>query len=93
MAQHRLLERIGADSRKIREKGTLLYIEGKIRSRSYDDQNGVKRYITEIVADNLELLGRRVQENDTGGSTGMIETNDPVDNMDDASSEVDDLPF
>ncbi|MDI9605090.1 MAG: single-stranded DNA-binding protein [Bacteroidota bacterium] len=75
------------------KKGTLLYIEGKIRSRSYDDQNGVKRYITEIVADNLELLGRRVQENDTGGSTGMIETNDPVDNMDDASSEVDDLPF
>jgi len=47
------------------KKGTLLYIEGKIRSRSYDDQNGVKRYITEIVADNLELLGRRVQENDT----------------------------
>ncbi|MDH6355393.1 single-strand DNA-binding protein [Dysgonomonas sp. PH5-45] len=40
-------------------KGTQVYIEGKIRSRSYDDQNGVKRYVTEIYADNLELLGRR----------------------------------
>ena len=32
-------------------KGDKLFIEGKIRSRSYDDQNGVKRYITEIFAD------------------------------------------
>jgi single-strand DNA-binding protein len=44
---------------KFVKKGTLVYVEGKIRSRSYDDQNGVKRYITEVVADNLELLGRR----------------------------------
>lgn len=75
------------------KKGTLLYIEGKIRSRSYDDQNGIKRYITEIVADNLELLGRRGQEADTGGSSGIIEPNGLADSMDDTSSEVDDLPF
>jgi single-strand DNA-binding protein len=37
-------------------KGDRLYIEGKIRSRSYDDQAGVKRYITEIFADNMEML-------------------------------------
>src|SRR5690554_6928517 len=36
---------------KFVKKGTLLYIEGKIRSRSYDDQSGVKRYITEVVAE------------------------------------------
>lgn len=41
------------------KKGTQLYVEGKIRSRSYDDKTGVKRYITEIVVDNLQLLGRR----------------------------------
>jgi len=44
---------------KFVKKGTLLYVEGKIRSRSYDDQNGVKRYVTEIVADNIELLSRK----------------------------------
>jgi single-strand DNA-binding protein len=37
-------------------KGDKLYIEGKIRSRSYDDQTGSKRYITEIFVDNMEML-------------------------------------
>lgn len=37
-------------------KGDKLYIEGKIRSRFYDDQNGIKRTIVEIFADNMEML-------------------------------------
>lgn len=41
------------------KKGTQLYVEGKLRSRSYDDQQGIKRYVTEVYVDNLELLGRR----------------------------------
>ena len=41
------------------KKGTQLYIEGRIRTRSWDDQNGNKRYSTDIVADTLQLLGRR----------------------------------
>ena len=40
-------------------KGDKLFIEGKIRSRSYDDQNGVKRYIKEVFADNMEMLTPR----------------------------------
>ena len=40
-------------------KGDKLYIEGKLRSRSYDDQNGVKRYVVEIYADNMEMLTPR----------------------------------
>lgn len=40
-------------------KGDKLYIEGKIRSRSYDDQNGIKRYVVEIFADNMEMLTPR----------------------------------
>lgn len=41
------------------KKGTQLYIEGRIRTRSWDDQSGTKRYTTDIVADTLQLLGRR----------------------------------
>lgn len=41
------------------KKGSPIYVEGKIRTRSWEDQNGVKRYTTEIYADNIELLGRR----------------------------------
>ena len=41
------------------DKGDKLFIEGKIKSRSYDDQNGVKRYVVEIFADNMEMLTAR----------------------------------
>ncbi|MCH5328555.1 MAG: single-stranded DNA-binding protein [Coprobacter sp.] len=43
------------------KKGSQVYIEGKLRTRSWDDQNGVRRYTTEIYADNMELLGRRTE--------------------------------
>jgi single-strand DNA-binding protein len=38
------------------KKGDKLYLEGKIHTRSYDDRNGVKRYVTEIWADAMEML-------------------------------------
>lgn len=41
------------------KKGMQLYVEGKLRTRSYDDANGVKKYTTEIVADVIQLLGRK----------------------------------
>lgn len=44
-------------------KGTQVYIEGKIRTRSYTDKTGVKRYSTEIVGDQIILLSRRDQYN------------------------------
>jgi single-strand DNA-binding protein len=40
-------------------KGDKLYVEGKIKSRSYDDQAGVKRNIVEIFVDNMELLASK----------------------------------
>ena len=40
-------------------KGTQLYIEGKLRTRSWTDQTGNKRYTTEVTVDNLQLLGRK----------------------------------
>lgn len=44
------------------KKGMRLYIEGRIRTRSWDDQNGVKRYTTEIYADNMQMLSFGRQE-------------------------------
>ena len=41
------------------QKGALLYVEGKIRTRSWDDQNGQKRYLTEIQADVVQLLSQK----------------------------------
>lgn len=47
-------------------KGTKLYVEGRIQTRSYEDNSGVKRYVTEVVAQNIVLLGA----NGAGSSSG-----------------------
>lgn len=47
-------------------KGTQVYVEGRIRTRSWDDQSGAKKYVTEIVADTLQLLGRRTDNPASG---------------------------
>ena len=83
---------------KFVRKGSQLYIEGKIRSRSYDDQNGVKRYITEIYADTVELLGRRGGNEGNGGQHDAHEPSSysaPAPGSPDLSdnSGTDDLPF
>ncbi|WP_461448813.1 single-stranded DNA-binding protein [Mucilaginibacter sp.] len=47
------------------QKGKLVYIEGKLRTRSFEDKEGIKKYTTEIVAENFTLLGRKSDfEND-----------------------------
>ena len=41
------------------KKGSQVYIEGRIQTRQWEDKEGIKRYTTEIVAQNLQMLGRR----------------------------------
>ena len=48
-----------ADGRRNYSKGDLMYVEGKLRTRQWTDQTGNKRYTTEVVADSLQLLGKR----------------------------------
>ena len=76
-------------------KGDKLYIEGKIRTRSYDDQTGAKRYITEIFVDNMEMLTPK------SASSGVSSVQQPVTPAQPQQSPVtpiqnnpaDDLPF
>ena len=44
---------------KFLQKGKLVYIEGKLRTRSFEDKGGIKKYTTEVVADNFTMLGRK----------------------------------
>jgi single-strand DNA-binding protein len=56
---------------KYLQKGSLVYVEGKIKNRSYDDKEGIKRTVTEIVADSflmLDRIGEQKQINDTDGT-------------------------
>ncbi len=53
-------------------KGDPVYLEGKLRTRNYDDKDGNKRYITEIEVENLSMLGTK---NDNNGSSGASSSN------------------
>ena len=44
---------------KFLQKGKLVYIEGKLRTRSFEDKGGIKKYTTEVVAENFTMLGRK----------------------------------
>ena len=77
------------------KKGELLYIEGRLRTRSWDDKEGIKRYTTEIYADEMKMLGRRPQSGDEpDSSVSRAGTNaDQVEPADIEAPENDDLPF
>ncbi|CCZ09345.1 MULTISPECIES: single-stranded DNA-binding protein [Culturomica] len=77
------------------KKGMRLYIEGRIRTRSWDDQNGVKRYTTEIYADNMQMLSFNRGDNADVAprSNFSAAPSAPVQNISPATDESDDLPF
>ena len=53
---------------KYLSKGRLVYIEGKLRTRTYEDKEGIRRYTTEIIAESFNLLGRRSDFEPQGNS-------------------------
>jgi len=55
---------------KYLHKGKQVYIEGKIQNRSYDDRDGNKRYISEVVVDQMQMLGGRDDSQGGGGGGG-----------------------
>ena len=77
---------------KYLQKGKLVYIEGKLRTRSFEDKTGVRKYTTEVVAENFTVLGRKTDfENDTTGKQTV--KSEDADSDYDRSKEADNLPF
>ena len=69
-------------------KGSLIYVEGRLQTRDWEDKDGNKRWTTEIIIDNMRMLGSK---NDTGGSSGESSGNP----FDKGPSDIpdDDVPF
>ena len=68
------------------KKGSQVYIEGKISNRSYEDKEGVKKYISEVVGRDIRLLGRAPESSgNEPSSSSSQETKESV--------QEDDLPF
>jgi len=81
------------------KKGDSVYIEGKLKTRSWEDENGVKKYATDIQADNLSMLGsKRDNESQYQSNSSEQNTNTELKKVDEnkvneTSNEEDDLPF
>lgn len=56
-------------------QGSQAAVEGRIQTRSYDDQNGQKRYVTEVVADNVEFLGSKNSSSNTNNMNSYANDN------------------
>ena len=65
---------------KYLQKGKLVYIEGKLRTRSFEDREGVKKYTTEIVAENFTLLGRKTDFEPDNFQRLAIKADEPLNN-------------
>lgn len=73
-------------------KGSPVYIKGRLQTRSFDDKDGNKRYVTEIVGERMQLLGRR---SETAGAEAQPETKPKKARKPSKPTafEADDLPF
>ncbi len=84
------------------KKGNMVYVEGKLTHRKYQDKDGIDRYVTEVVANTFRLLEKRDRNGEGYIPTtepGFVAnettttTEKPVETKADATDKVDDLPF
>jgi len=82
--------RLGELANEYLKKGRSVYIEGRIQTRNYEDKDGIKRYKTEIVAQQMQFLGGRGQgdQQSISSETASSAPSEPESPADD-----DDLPF
>jgi len=69
------------------KKGNKIYLEGKITNRSYEDKEGVTKYITEIVGKEMTFVGGKKDDNSSAGAAPV------ADSSAEDTNEIDDLPF
>lgn len=84
-------------AQKYLNKGSMVYIEGRLRTRSWEDKDKNKRFSTEIVGDNLVMLDKR-KDNNTDDGNATQGSSSPTGEKDDndmsySSNDKDDLPF
>lgn len=73
------------------KKGSQIYLEGKLRTRSWEDQQGNKRYTTEVVADTFTMLGKKEVAQNPQNTIDSLNNSDT--SQQNKIEEEDDLPF
>ena len=69
-------------------KGSQVAIDGRIQTRNYDDKDGKKVYVTEVVADNVQFLGGKGSNNNGGSQTSFNDNATPYDFAQDAEPQT-----
>tara|TARA_R110001599_G_scaffold116309_2_gene283872 strand:+ start:1170 stop:1607 length:438 start_codon:yes stop_codon:yes gene_type:complete len=79
---------------KYLKKGNQVYIEGKLTTRSWDDQDGNKKYTTEVVGNNLTMLGTKSDNEGGGGNSSYSPSSEKSSEVSSIpEDDSDDLPF
>lgn len=76
-------------------KGSSLFVQGKMRTRSYEDKDGIKRYVTEIIGDNFQLLDKKTDgvQSNNNVSSGAVNNGNVYQAPQTADPNNDGLPF
>ncbi|UCE03242.1 MAG: single-stranded DNA-binding protein [Candidatus Latescibacterota bacterium] len=89
--------KLGEICGKFLKKGRPVFIEGRLQTRSWEDQSGNKRYTTEIVALNMQMIGRAGESAEAGSNWEPRQAESPGQAVPDipvgSSASDDDLPF
>lgn len=90
---HRIVafRRLGEICGEYLSKGRQVYIEGRLQTRDWQDKDGIKRYTTEIVASQMQMLGSR-ESYDNKGASGFQKDEIPP-GSEFPNSQDDDIPF
>lgn len=78
---------------KYLKKGMQIYLEGKIRSRSWDDKDGNKRYSIDIVGDTFTILGKKDDRSSAEGDKASTDARQENNISNSSNPSTDDLPF
>jgi single-strand DNA-binding protein len=88
MGQRKLAELAG----QFLHKGSLVYIEGRLQTRSWDGQDGQKRYRTEVNASDIQFLDSRGAPSDAGETGAKVQAFPPSSGGEDTSPTTSDVP-
>jgi single-strand DNA-binding protein len=80
------------------KKGSSIYVEGRLQTRKYTDKDGIERYVTEIVGENMQMLGGGGQGGDSGGQAPAQRQQQrpaqaPAGRPQSRPADTDDIPF
>lgn len=80
-------------SEKYVHKGSQLYIEGKLKTRNYEDKAGVRRYVTEIYAESIQILTRKDNANREKEMGDEVNSNEITNSPQDVNDVNENTPF